>query len=106
MWLRLLVPLTLLWPILALAAEGTSLRRYKATPARELLALLFAIVVYFVLWVILDRLIEGMTGIVAAGIVAATALSLLSVPLLLFVGYKIFGVKPGAAGAEHESTRG
>jgi hypothetical protein len=106
MWLRLLVPLTLLWPILALAAEGTPLRRYKATPARELLALLFAIVVYFVLWVVLDRLIEGVTGIVAAGIVAATALSLLSVPLLLFMGYKIFGVRPGAPGTGHETEDG
>jgi hypothetical protein len=93
MWLRLLVPLVLLWPVLALAAEGTSLRRYHATPAREVLALLFCIVTYFTVWVGLDRLIEGATGIATAGIVASTVLALLAVPLLLFVGYKIFGVK-------------
>jgi hypothetical protein len=96
MWLRLLVPLTLLWPVLALAAEGTRLRSYRATPLRELLALLFCVVLYFGLWIGLDRLIEGATGSVAAGIVASTALSLLAVPLLLFLSYKIFGVKPHA----------
>jgi len=101
MGLRLLVPLVLLWPVLALAAEGTPLRRYRATPMREMLALFLCIVAYFVLWIVADRLIEGATGAVAAGIIAATVLSLLAVPLLLFVGYKIFGVKPGQANPDH-----
>lgn len=103
MWLRLLVPLTLMWPVLALAAEGTSLNRYRATPARELLALAFCILSYFVVWVILDRVIESVTGNVAVGVIVATVLSLAAIPLLLFLGFKIFGVSPGAAGDPHSS---
>lgn len=101
MWLRLLVPLTLLWPVLALAAEGTSLNRYRATPARELLALAFCIVSYFVVWVLLDRVLESVIGIVAAGVIVATLVSLGAIPLLLLLGFKIFGVQPGETGESH-----
>lgn len=99
MWLRLLIPLTLIWPVLAVAAEGTRLRRYRASPLRELLALFFALVTYFGLWIVLSESIEAVTGSVAAAIVASTILSLLAVPLLLWLGYKVFAVKPGP-GAE------
>jgi len=95
MWLRLLVPLTLMWPALALAAEGTSLNRYRSTPARELLALAFCILTYFIVWLLADRVIESMTGMVAVGIIAATLLSLAAIPFLLFLGFKIFGVRRG-----------
>jgi hypothetical protein len=98
MWLRLLVPLTLIWPILSLAAEGTRLRYYRGTPARELLALTFSIVAYGLLWFALHRVGANLTGSEAAAIVAASILSLLAVPLLLFIGYKAFGVKRQAAG--------
>jgi hypothetical protein len=101
MWLRFLVPLTLMWPVLALAAEGTSLNRYRATPARELLALAFCISTYFVVWFLLDRVIESVTGIVAVGIIVATLLSLAAIPFLLFLGFKIFGVRPGEAAEPH-----
>ncbi len=101
MWLRLLVALTLLLPILALAAEGTSLRRYRGTPARELLALCFCIVIYIAVWFAADRSLEAVTGSSAAGIVAASALALLAVPLLVFFAYKLFGVKASAATPSH-----
>ncbi len=101
MFLRILIPLTLLWPILALAVEGTPLRRYRATAARELSALVFCTVVFFALWIGVDRALEAATGSVAAGIVAATGLSLLAVPLILLLGYKLFGVKPGDAHSAH-----
>ncbi|KPK64199.1 MAG: hypothetical protein AMS21_06355 [Gemmatimonas sp. SG8_38_2] len=101
MGLRLLVPLVLLWPVLALAAEGTALRRYRGTPVKEMLALVLCIVAYFAVWIAADRLIEGATGTVAVGIVLATVLSLLAVPLLLFAAYKVFGVKPGEANPDH-----
>lgn len=101
MWLRLLVPLALLWPILALAAEGTSLNRYRAAPAREMLALAFCILAYFVAWIALDRAWESVIGNVAAGIIIATIVSLAVVPVLLFLGFKIFGVSPGGAGSGH-----
>jgi hypothetical protein len=101
MWLRLLVPLTLMWPVLALAAEGTSLNRYRATPARELLALGFCILTYFVMWALVDRVIEAVTGTVAAGIIVATLLSLVAIPFLLLLGFKIFGVSPSGAEDAH-----
>jgi len=104
MWLRLLVPLTLMWPILALTAEGTPLNRYRATPARELLALAFCILIYFLVWIVLDRLIESATGSVAAGVIVATALSLAAIPILLFLGFKIFGVSAGAGSDPHASS--
>jgi hypothetical protein len=97
MWLRLLVPLTLLWPVLALAAEGTALRRFRATPAKEMMAMLFCIVGYFALWIVLDWLVEALTGAAAAGIITATILSLGSLPLLLYLGFRIFGVRAGTA---------
>ncbi len=101
MFLRILIPLTLLWPVLALAAEGTALRRYRATAARELGALFFAIVVFFALWIGADRALEAALGNVAAGLVVATLLSLLAVPLILLLGYKLFGVKPDQAHTSH-----
>lgn len=100
MWLRLLVPLTLMWPVLALAAEGTSLNRYRSTPGRELLALVFCILTYFIVWLLVDRVFESMIGIVA-GIIAATLLSLAALPFLLFVGFKIFGVRRGETPGPH-----
>ncbi|MGD8866008.1 MAG: hypothetical protein PVI01_00215 [Gemmatimonadales bacterium] len=101
MWLRLLVPLTLLWPILALTVEGTSLNRYRATPGRELLALAFCILGYFALWVLLDRVMEPLTGRDAPGLIVATVLSLAAVPGCLFLGFKIFGVSAGGAENQH-----
>ena len=101
MWLRLLVPLTLIWPVLALAAEGTRLRRYRATPLRELSSLALCIVIFFGVWIGLDRLANSLTGSAAAGIVAATILSLLCVPVLLFLSYRILGVGPAETDEGH-----
>lgn len=101
MFLRILIPLTLLWPVLALAAEGTPLRRYRSTPARELSALVLCIVVFFAIWIGADRAVEAAAGSVAAGLVAATGLSLLALPLVLLLGYKLFGVKPGPTDPTH-----
>ncbi|MGD2215243.1 MAG: hypothetical protein PVJ64_00750 [Gemmatimonadales bacterium] len=94
--LRLLIPLVLIWPVLALAAEASPLRHYRATPARELSAMAFCIVTYFILWIALHQLGRGLTGSEAAAIVVATVLSLLAVTPLLAVGYKIFRVRRGA----------
>jgi hypothetical protein len=97
MWLRLLVPLALLWPILSLTAEGTKLNRYRATPARELLALAVCIVAYFAIWILLDRVFEELIGSVAFGMAIATVVSLALVPGFLSLGFKIFAVRPGVA---------
>ncbi len=99
-FLRILIPLTLLWPVLALAAEGTALRRYRASPARELGALAFCIVIFFALWIGADRALEGAMGS-AAGLGVATGISLLAVPLILLLGYKLCGVKPDSAHPSH-----
>ncbi len=94
MLLRLLIPLALVWPVMALAAEGTALRNYRGRPVTELLGLFVAIILFFALWFGISGIIGGTLGIVAASLLAA-ALS----PVLLFLGYKIFGVKPGSATA-------
>ena len=98
MWLRLLVPFTLVWAVLALSVEGTPLRRYRGGAARESLALAFAFVSYFIVWLVLDRLIEVTTRSVAAGLIAASLLSLLAVPALVYLGYRIFRVAPQGGG--------
>jgi hypothetical protein len=92
---RLLIPFVLVWPVLALAAEASPLRRYRGTPARELLAMAFCFVAYFIVWIALHQLGRALTGSEAAAIVASTILSLLAVTPLLALGYRIFGVKPG-----------
>jgi hypothetical protein len=89
-----------MWPILALTAEGTALNRYRGTAARELLAVGFCSVAYFVVWIVLDRILEAATGVLA-GIIASTVLSLAAIPLLLYLGFKIFGVKRGGSGEAH-----
>ncbi|UCF18927.1 MAG: hypothetical protein JSU87_13490 [Gemmatimonadota bacterium] len=101
MWLRLLVPFTLIWPVLALAAEGTRLRRYQATPLKELSSLLLCIVGFFGLWLGLHQLGQAVTGSDVAAIVAATILSLVCVPILLFLSYRLLGVKPRETGEAH-----
>ncbi|KPK80140.1 MAG: hypothetical protein AMS25_10100 [Gemmatimonas sp. SM23_52] len=100
MWLRLLIPLTLIWPVLALAAEATRLRRYRATPLRELLGLCCALLSYFGLWIGLCELIEAVTGSVAAGVIASTILSLLAMTPLLWLGYKTRAGCGGAGGGD------
>jgi hypothetical protein len=97
--LRLLIPLVLIWPVLALAAEASPLRRYRGTPARELGAMVFCFVVYFIVWILLHQIGSALTGSEIAAIVASTILSLLAVTPLLALGYKVFGVKPGASEA-------
>ncbi len=96
MWLSLVIPLTLAWPILALAAEGTSLTRYRGTPMTELLALFFAVVAYGALFLGLSGLIGGLVGLVVGALISSLLL-----PLLLFLGFKIFGVKPAATASAH-----
>jgi hypothetical protein len=93
--LRLLVPLVLIWPVLALAAEASPLRSYRGTPAREILAMAFCFIAYFIIWIALHELGRVLSGSEAAAIVASTVLSLLAVTPLLALGYKVFGVKPG-----------
>ncbi|HSG81381.1 MAG TPA: hypothetical protein VLC48_03950 [Gemmatimonadota bacterium] len=95
--LRLLIPLTLIWPVLALAVEASPLRRYHGTPTREMGSLLACIIVYFTLWIGIDQVLEVATESVAVGVVAATIVSLLAVMPILWAAYKIFGVKPGSA---------
>ena len=95
MWLLLLIPFTVFWPVVALVAEGTALNRYRATWGREVMALLFCLIAYFVVWFVLYQLVSGISGSNLAGVVAATILSMISVIPLLFFGYKVFGVKPG-----------
>jgi hypothetical protein len=95
--LKYLIPFVLIWPVLALAAEASPLRRYRGTPARELLAMGFCFVAYFIVWIALHQVGRGLTGSEAVAIVSSTVLSLLAVTPLLALGYKIFGVKPGEA---------
>lgn len=94
MFLRLLVPLSLLFVVLPIVAEGTPLRRYRATPARELLALVACVAFYFLLWFALAAVVRAITGSLAFFIVIPTLLALISLPACLWLGFKIFGVKP------------
>lgn len=93
MFLRLLVPITLLFPVLALVVEASSLRDYRGTPGRELAALLISIVVYFAAWFGLDALVRSLTGSSAAALVAASLLALFALQPGLFLGFKLFGVR-------------
>ncbi|UCC71243.1 MAG: hypothetical protein JSV86_12715 [Gemmatimonadota bacterium] len=95
--LRLLIPFVLVWPVLALAAEASPLARYRGTPAKELLAMAFCFVGYFIVWLVLYQIGKALKGSEAATIVGSTILSLLTVTPLLALGYKIFGVKPAEA---------
>lgn len=101
MWLRLLIPFTLLWAVLALTVEGTSLRNYRATWQREISALLVCIAAFLLLWVALSALVEAITGSPGAGLVAASLISLIAVPPLLFLSFKLLGVKPAAESGGH-----
>ncbi len=94
MWLLLLIPFTVFCPVVAVVAEGTALSRYRATWGREVMALLFCLIAYFVVWFLLYELVGGISGSDLAGVVAATILSMIAVIPLLFLGYKVFGVRP------------
>jgi hypothetical protein len=93
----LLIPLTLIWPVLALAVEASPLRHYHGTPLREMGSLVTCIILYFALWLGIERLLATATGSVAVGILAATIVSLLAVLPILWAAYRLFGVKPGSA---------
>ncbi len=96
MFLRLLVPLTLLFPVLSVFVQGTSLKRYHGTWARESLALVFCIIVYFIVWYAVLTLVEAVTGSGAAALVVSSLAALLSLYPGLWLGFKLFGVGPSA----------
>ncbi len=62
MWLLLLIPFTVFWPVVALVAEGTALNRYRATWGREVMALLFCLIAYFVVRFVLYQLVSGISA--------------------------------------------
>lgn len=93
MFLQLLVPVVLLFPVLALVVESSSLRSYRGTWVTELLALLLAIVIYFGVWLGLHAAIRGATGSTAIALVASSLLSLFTLYPGLRVGFAIFRVR-------------
>lgn len=104
MFLRLLVPLSLLFVVLPIVAEGTPLRRYRATPVREVLALLACVLFYFVLWFALAALVRAITGSAFLSIVIPTLLALIALPACLWLGFKAFGVKPSTTEPDHSGA--
>ena len=99
MFLRILLPISLLLPTLALVVEATSLRHYRGSAWREIVALLLCITVYFVVWFALYSLIGTITGSDPAALVLASLLSLLSLQPTLFLAFKLTGVRRGGGSA-------
>lgn len=95
MFLRVLIPVVLLFPVLALVVEATSLRRFRGTPGRELLALLVSVVIYFVAWFTLRSIVESISGSGGIALVLASLLSLFTLYPGLWLGFRLFGVRPG-----------
>ena len=99
MFLRLLIPISLLLPTLALVVDSSSLRHYRGSAWRETTALLLCIAIYFVAWFALYSLIGTITGSDPAALVAASLLSLLTLQPALFLAFKLLGVRRGGSGS-------
>jgi hypothetical protein len=99
--LRFLLPLVLLLLVLPIVAHWPAFARYGGRWTKEVPAVALCVVLYIVVWVIVDGLVRATTGSAAAGLVVASFVALLSLPGGLWLGYRLFGVpaQPAARGS-------
>lgn len=99
--LRFLLPLVLLLLTLPIVAHWPAFARYGGRWTREVPAAGLCVVLYFVMWTIVDALVRAATGSAAAGLVVASLAALASLPGGLWLGYRVFGIASHPAAQGH-----
>lgn len=95
--LRFLLPLVLLFLMLPIVAHWPAFTRYGGRWTKEVPAAALCVVLYFVVWAIVEAGVRAATGSTAAGLVAASLAALASLPGALWLGYRLFGVTAQSA---------
>jgi len=98
-WLVWVLPIGLFWPVAAIYLGG--MRELQGGgPVRQLIGLLVSLVAFLLLWWVLGRLLSPV-GPVLGRVVIPTLLSVIALPALVMVGYRLVGVRVVHAAEAH-----
>jgi hypothetical protein len=98
-WLVWVLPIGLFWPVASIYLGGM-LELQGGGPARQLIGLLVSLVAFLLLWWVLGRLLAPV-GPVLGKVVLATLLSVIAMPVLIYVGYRVVGIRVVRAAEVH-----
>ena len=101
MVLRILIPLVVWLLLLPVIAHWPVFVRYTGRWTQEVLAVLACTALYFVVWFAAHAALRSLTGSEVAAVVLATLLAGLSLPFDLWLGFRIFKVRPDAHAGAH-----
>ncbi|MBI4540902.1 MAG: hypothetical protein HY704_15470 [Gemmatimonadetes bacterium] len=87
-----LVPLCLFATLGALYLGGAPIRIEGGGGPRELVGLVLSLALYLALWAVLRAMLRGPAG-VAAALVAASVLSVIALPAVYRIGFRIVRVR-------------
>lgn len=89
--LEWLVPISLFWALASLYIGGWPVTVEGGSGFRQVIGLVASFVLFLVVWAVLRAVIGG-AGIVT-GVVVPTAIVCLALPAIIWVGFRIMGVK-------------
>lgn len=88
-----LVALGAFFPLTAIYLGGMKVQPAGGNGWRQVLGLVLTLGVYLGVWRALHSVLAGLAGPVLGGVVAATAIAILALPLEARLGYLLVGVK-------------
>lgn len=97
-----LIAISLFWLLTSLYLGGLDVEIEGGGGVRQTIGLVDSFVLFLLVWWLLRQALSGL-GPVVGGVLLPSALSVLALPLLIRVGFRLMGVKvrggSGAAGA-------
>lgn len=90
--LEWLIPIALFWTMAALYLGGMGVDVEGGSGVRQLLGLVLTFVVFLVVWGVLHTVLGGLNAVLG-GLVVPTVLTILALPLVARIGFRIVGVR-------------
>jgi len=89
--LEWLIPICAFWPVVAIYLGATSAEVEGGGGTRQVLGLLVSLIVFLAVWRLLVLVLGGI-GPVLGALVLPTGLALLTLPVSVWVGYRLVGI--------------
>jgi hypothetical protein len=87
-----LIPIALFWTMAALYLGGMNVDVEGGSGPRQVLGLVLTFVLFLVVWGVLHTVLGGI-GAVLWGVIVPTALTILALPLIARIGFRVVGVR-------------
>lgn len=87
-----LVPICLFWTLIALYLGGWPVEVVGGSPVRQLVGIVNSFILYLAFWAGLRAVLGGMGGLLWSAVLP-TVLATLALPVLVWGGYMIMGVR-------------